>query len=135
MKISLPSHTTLLQLKEKINKDFGIPAQVQRWIYKDRQLCEEHRTLSEYGIQDSDQALQLFIVNTVPMTPKESGVPLPINKVKVEQKTAPMVMTVQPQFSHAEAKMLTVSDSDGECSDTQNDLQGEDESILGMRLN
>lgn len=131
MKISLPSHTTLLQLKEKINKDFGIPAQVQRWIYKDRQLCEEHRTLSEYGIQDSDQALQLFIVNTVPMTPKESGVPLPINKVKVEQKTAPMVMTVQPQFSHAEAKMLTVSDSDGECSDTQNDLQGEDESILG----
>ncbi|XP_019561758.2 uncharacterized protein LOC109430168 [Aedes albopictus] len=131
MKISVSSSTTLIQMKETINKNFGIPMHVQRWIFKDRQLCEEHRTLSDYGMQDSDQALQLFIVNTAPIALKESSAQAPINRVKVEQKTVPMLMKVQPQFSQAEVKMLTVSDSDGECSDTQNDPHAEDEAVLG----
>lgn len=88
--------------------------------------------MSDYGIQDGDQILQLFIVSLVPRPVAEAAVQTPINRVKVEQKTAPSVMTVQPQFSQAEAKMLTVSDSDGECSDTQNDLQADDECNLGM---
>lgn len=134
MKISVSSSTTLIQMKEMINKNFGIPMHVQRWIFKDRQLCEEHRTLSDYGMQDSDQALQLFIVNTAPIALKESSAQTPINRVKVEQKTVPMLMKVQPQFSQAEVKMLTVSDSDGECSDTQNDPHAEDEAVLGRSL-
>ncbi|XP_062547961.1 uncharacterized protein LOC134213224 [Armigeres subalbatus] len=131
MRITLSTYTTLFQLKEKVSKNFGIPVQVQRWIFKDRHLCEEHRTLTEYGIQEGDQTLQLFIVSSTIKTLSETGVQTSINKVKIEQKTTPTVMTVQPQFSHTEAKILTISDSDGECSDTQNDSQIEDESKLG----
>ncbi|XP_055634528.1 uncharacterized protein LOC129774693 [Toxorhynchites rutilus septentrionalis] len=113
LKINISINATTAQLKAKVNKEFGIPIHIQRWILNGRELLDEQKMISDYGIHDSDQILNLYIVD-VPTQSEE-------HKTKKRQ-------------SHSgpnETKTLTLSDSDGECSDNQNDLRGEDESNLG----
>lgn len=129
LKVSASSSLTLSQWKLKFAREYGIPAVIQRWICNDLYLSNERKTLFDYGVQDVDHVLQLYVVSDAVKPLK----PLPVEPlavVKVEEKVVP-VMTVQPQFSQAEAKMLSVSDSDGDGSDTQNEPHGEDNSKLG----
>lgn len=49
--VQIRSTRTVLQLKDAIEDNQGIPPDQQRLIYAGKQLCDE-RTISEYGITD-----------------------------------------------------------------------------------
>lgn len=131
LKVSVSSTMTLAQWKLKFARDYGIPVTIQRWVCNDLYLSNERKTLFEYGMQDADHVLQLYIVSEAvkPLKPLETAA-AGGTVVKVEEKVVPVMTVVKPQFSQTEAKILSVSDSDGDGSDTQNELH-EDDSKLG----
>ncbi|XP_058452225.1 uncharacterized protein LOC131430941 [Malaya genurostris] len=130
LKVSVSTTMTIAQLKDKICRDFGIPVNVQRWMHADQPLSNEQKTLSDYGMCENDRVLFLYIVSEIAKHTKSSSEDILGIQVKDEDKSGSK-LTVQPQFSQAESKILTVSDSDGECSDTQNEYQIDDGSSFG----
>lgn len=75
--------------------------------------------------------LQLYIVSEAVKPLKPLGTTVAAaSVVKVEEKVVPVMTVVKPQFSKTEAKILSVSDSDGDGSDTQNEMH-KDDSKLG----
>uniref|UniRef100_A0A182WHB4 RanBP-type and C3HC4-type zinc finger-containing protein 1 n=1 Tax=Anopheles minimus TaxID=112268 RepID=A0A182WHB4_9DIPT len=110
IRMTLAGFATLAQLKAKLYNEYQIPVAVQRWRCDDQPLEDDARTLYDYGIQTSDRALFVYIV--------QPPVPARDHKPPLQQ---------QQSFSSAEIKLLSVSsESDGEHSDTQND-----ETVLG----
>lgn len=77
--------------------------------------------------------LQLYIVSEAVQPLKPLGTVAAASVVKVEEKVVPVMSVVKPQFSKTEAKILSVSDSDGDGSDTQNEMN-EDDSKHGKLL-
>ncbi|XP_050078935.1 uncharacterized protein LOC126565770 [Anopheles maculipalpis] len=105
IRMTLAGFATLAQLKAKLYNEYQIPVAVQRWRCEDQPLEDDARTLYDYGIQSSDRALFVFIVQP----------PVPARDHKPS-------LLKQHNFSSAEIKVLSVSsESDGEHSDTQND--------------
>ncbi|EDS43784.1 ubiquitin conjugating enzyme 7 interacting protein [Culex quinquefasciatus] len=130
LKVSVSSTLTLAQWKLKFARDYGIPLAIQRWVCNDLYLSNERKTLYDYGV-DSEHVLQLYIVSEAVKPLKPLGTTVAAaSVVKVEEKVVPVMTVVKPQFSKTEAKILSVSDSDGDGSDTQNEMH-EDDSKLG----
>ncbi|XP_039433101.1 uncharacterized protein LOC120415583 isoform X1 [Culex pipiens pallens] len=130
LKVSVSSTLTLAQWKLKFARDYGIPLAIQRWVCNDLYLSNERKTLYDYGV-DVDHVLQLYIVSEAVKPLKPLGTTVAAaSVVKVEEKVVPVMTVVKPQFSKTEAKILSVSDSDGDGSDTQNEMH-EDDSKLG----
>ncbi|XP_038112733.1 uncharacterized protein LOC6036441 isoform X1 [Culex quinquefasciatus] len=129
LKVSVSSTLTLAQWKLKFARDYGIPLAIQRWVCNDLYLSNERKTLYDYGV-DSEHVLQLYIVSEAVKPLKPLGTVAATSVVKVEEKVVPVMTVVKPQFSKTEAKILSVSDSDGDGSDTQNEMH-EDDSKLG----
>ncbi|XP_053694732.1 uncharacterized protein LOC128742408 [Sabethes cyaneus] len=123
LQVNVAPSSTLTQLKEQIKQDFGIADTIQRWIFDDRQLSVEQKSLSEYGIGDGS-ILYLYIVSKEAKINILPDTAISINKVQVVQKNTPTVMTVRPLLKQTETEIVAASDM-------QDDLQLDDGSNLG----
>ncbi|XP_059615360.1 uncharacterized protein LOC132260947 isoform X2 [Phlebotomus argentipes] len=62
LQISVTTQMTLMELKEKVSKDFSIPTDVQRWILNDQLATDEAKKLIDYSIRDSSAVIYLYLV-------------------------------------------------------------------------
>ncbi|XP_055614394.1 ranBP-type and C3HC4-type zinc finger-containing protein 1-like [Uranotaenia lowii] len=91
-------------------------------MHRGQQMDDDSKSLFDYGLQDTQDIVQLYIVSNdqQPIVCETRMKNIPAGK---NEK--------QPHFSPIEAKILSVSDSDEESSDTQNEKLEADESNLG----
>ncbi|XP_068598570.1 ranBP-type and C3HC4-type zinc finger-containing protein 1 [Brachionichthys hirsutus] len=60
--VEVPPYTTIAQLKDKINADYGFPPLLQRWVIGKR-LAHDRETLYSHGVHQSGDKAFLFILS------------------------------------------------------------------------
>lgn len=66
IQISISPLWTVLKLKEKIQNDFKLPVNKQRWIFFDKLADDDTQTLFDYRVIDKGADIYLYLVDTIP---------------------------------------------------------------------
>lgn len=81
IQISISPLWTVLKLKEKIQDDFNLPVNKQRWIFSDKLADDDTLTLFDYRVIDRGADIYLYLVDTDTQEEKKVKV-AKINEIK-----------------------------------------------------